>query len=85
MATVTALEAKTRFGEILDRAANGEEIIITRYDKPVVRMMAQGQDKLEQTRKALLGLRDLRESMRRRGFKPLTQKEIRSAINEGRK
>jgi len=85
MATVTAFEAKTRFGELLNRAANGEEIIITRYDKPVARIVPQVDNKLEQTRQAMLGLRALGESMRRRGLKPLTQKEIREAINEGRK
>ncbi|MEO5926070.1 MAG: type II toxin-antitoxin system prevent-host-death family antitoxin [Bryobacteraceae bacterium] len=85
MATVTAFEAKTRFGEILERAANGEEIVITRYDKPVARLIPQGNDKVAQTRAALLGLRALGESMSNQGFKPLTQREIRTAINEGRK
>jgi prevent-host-death family protein len=35
MESVTALEAKTRFGQLLERVARGEEVIITRYDKPV--------------------------------------------------
>ena len=30
MATVTAFQAKTRFGEMLDRVVRGEEIVITR-------------------------------------------------------
>jgi prevent-host-death family protein len=30
MAKVTAFEAKTRFGELLERVAKGEEVIITR-------------------------------------------------------
>ena len=85
MATVTAFEAKTRFGEILERAANGEEIVITRYDKPVARLVPEASDKLAQTRAALVGLRALGESMSKQGFKPLTQREIRNAINEGRK
>jgi len=35
MSSVTAFEAKTRFGELLDRVARGEEIVITRHDKAV--------------------------------------------------
>ena len=31
---VTALEAKTRFGRLLDRVVQGEEIVVTRHDKP---------------------------------------------------
>ncbi|MCC7177395.1 MAG: type II toxin-antitoxin system prevent-host-death family antitoxin [Acidobacteria bacterium] len=34
MATVTAFEAKTRFGELLDRVSKGEEVVMTRHDKP---------------------------------------------------
>jgi len=35
MATITAFEAKTRFGELLERVARGEEIVITRHEKGV--------------------------------------------------
>ena len=47
MNTVTALEAKTRFGELLDRVARGEEIVITRHDKPVARIVPEGGKSLE--------------------------------------
>ncbi len=46
MSTVTALEAKTRFGELLDRVARGEEIVITRHDKPIARIVPEGRDSL---------------------------------------
>jgi len=36
MESVTALEAKTRFGQLLERVVQGEEVIITRHEKPVV-------------------------------------------------
>ena len=42
MAKVTAFEAKTRFGELLERVANGEEVVITRHDKPVARLIPEG-------------------------------------------
>lgn len=85
MSTVTALEAKTRFGELLDRVARGEEIVITRHDKPVARLVPEGRD-LERIRRAVDSMRNMREAMsKRKGFKPLTDKEIKNAINEGRR
>ena len=86
MSTVTALEAKTRFGELLDRVARGEEIVITRHDKPVARIVPEGGKSLEKVRQAVANMRELRAQMaQRKGFKPITDKEIRDAINEGRK
>jgi prevent-host-death family protein len=85
MGTVTALEAKTRFGELLERVAQGEEIVITRHDKPVARIVPEGRD-LEGVRRAVDNMRKLREEMaKRKGFKPITDKEIKDAINAGRK
>jgi len=86
MSTVTALEAKTRFGQLLDRVARGEEIVITRHDKPVARIVPEGQKSLESVRRAIQSIRENRERMaQRKGYKPLTDKEIRDAINEGRR
>lgn len=85
MATVTALEAKTRFGELLDRVARGEEIVITRHEKPVARITPEGRPGLAEVRQAVSDLRTLREELaRHRGFKPLTEEEIRDAVDEGR-
>jgi prevent-host-death family protein len=85
MSTVTALEAKTRFGELLDRVSRGEEIVITRHEKPVARIVPEGRSSLRQVREAASELKALRQQMtRRRGFKPVTNAEIRKAIEEGR-
>jgi len=85
MSTITALEAKTRFGELLDRVARGEEIVITRHDKPIARIVPEGRD-LEGVRLAVDSMRNLRQEMsKRKGFKPITDKEIKDAINQGRK
>ena len=44
-ARVTALEAKTRFDMLRQRVAKGEEIVITRNDKPIARIIpAEGRD-----------------------------------------
>jgi prevent-host-death family protein len=86
MSTVTALEAKTRFGELLERVARGEEIVITRHDKPVARIVPEGRNSLESVQRAVQNIRALRlEIAQRKGFKPITDKEIRDAINEGRR
>jgi prevent-host-death family protein len=85
MATVTAFEAKTRFGELIDRVSRGEEIVITRHDKPVARIVPEGRPRLSEIREAVSELRTLRQEMRkRRGYKPLTDAEIKKSINEGR-
>jgi len=85
MATLTAFEAKTRFGELLDRVSRGEEIVITRHEKPVARIVPEGRPALRQVRQAVDELRALRQEMsRRRGFQPLSDREIREAIQEGR-
>lgn len=39
MTTIGALEAKTRLSELLDRVAQGEEIVITRDGKPAARLV----------------------------------------------
>ena len=66
MSTVTALEAKTRFGELLDRVARGEEIVITRHDKPVARIIPEGRNSLETVRRAVQNIRALRQEIAQR-------------------
>jgi prevent-host-death family protein len=86
MSTVTALEAKTRLGELLDRVARGEEVVITRHDKPVARLVPEGGPNLAAIRRGVDELRDLRETICRRakGKIRLTDKEVREAIEGGR-
>jgi prevent-host-death family protein len=86
MSTVTALEAKTRLGELLARVARGEEVVITRHDKPVARLVPEGGRSLSEVRSGIDELRQLRESIRKRtkGKVTVTDKEMRDAIEEGR-
>ncbi len=86
MATVTAFQAKTRFGELLDRVIRGEEIVITRHEKAVARLVPEGGANLAHTRQVVAELRAGRLLMaRRRRFKPLSDREIKDAIGEGRR
>lgn len=84
MATVSAFEAKTRFGELLDRVANGEEVVITRHDKPVARLVPEGARRLDDVRRTVAGLRELQQRIRRRSRAKLSDRDVRSAIDEGR-
>jgi prevent-host-death family protein len=84
MATVTAFEAKTRFGELLERVSKGEEVVITRHDKPVARLVPEGAQRLDDVRRAAAGLRELQQQIRRRSKAKLSSAEVRSAIDKGR-
>ncbi|HTG43392.1 MAG TPA: type II toxin-antitoxin system prevent-host-death family antitoxin [Verrucomicrobiae bacterium] len=86
MSIVTALEAKTRLGELLNRVARGEEVIITRHDKPVARLVPEGGPNLPEIRRGIEGLRAVQEMIRKRvkGKAQLSDEEARAAIDEGR-
>ena len=87
VASVTALEAKTRFGQLLDRVVQGEEVVVTRHDKPVARILPADKPPREEVRAAAEGLRELRRSIAmRRGDQPaLTASDVRSLVEEGRR
>ena len=87
MESVTALEAKTRFGQLLERVALGEEVIITRHDKPVARLVPEGRRNLESVRAAVAGLFELRGKISdcNQGKSKLTTAEVKSWIGEGRR
>ncbi len=84
MATVSAFDAKTRFGELLNRVSKGEEVVITRHDKPVARLVPEGVQRLDDVRSAVRGLRELQQRIRRRSRATLSDREVRAAIDEGR-
>ena len=84
MATVTAFEAKTRFGELLERVSRGEEVVITRHDKAVARLIPEGAPRLDEVRRSIQGLRDLQQRIRLRSRARLSDRDVRAAIDEGR-
>ena len=87
MASVTALEAKNRFGKLLKRVARGEEIVITRHERPVARLVPEGIGGLKVVAEAVAGLRQLRERIAadNAGKRKLTYAEVKSSIEEGRR
>lgn len=82
-----SLEAKTRLGQLLDRVVKVEEVIITRHDKPVARLIPEGRRNLESVRAAVAGLFELRAQIAKdnHGKAKLTPAEVRSWIEEGRR
>lgn len=87
MPKMTAFEAKTRFGELLQRVERGEEIVITRHDRPIARVVREGAPNLDSVKRSVEGLRQLRQRIqkRSRGRSSLSPAEVRVAIEHGRK
>jgi prevent-host-death family protein len=84
MAKMSAFDAKTHFGELLDRVSKGEEVVITRHDKPVARLVPEGAQRLDDVRRTVAGLRELQQRIGRRSKGKLSDRDVRTAIEEGR-
>ena len=86
MKSVTALEAKTRFGELLERVMKGEEVVITRHDKAVARMIPEGACRSEEVRKAVDGLLKLQKKIHAAAGDriPRDWKTLKKLVEEGR-
>ena len=81
MKTLTAFDAKTHFGTLLDRVQSGEEIIITRRGQAVARVIPEGIDRAEDRRNLVAAIRASRDEITE-GEKPLSSREL---IDEGRR
>lgn len=81
MKTIGSIEAEGQFAALLDRAEHGEEIVVTRLGKPVVRIspfeVAPGSSDAYQA------MEEMRSRANRIGLF-VTIDDIRSWINEGR-
>jgi len=76
MITVGAFEAKTNLSVLLDRAAAGEEVVITKHGKPVARLVAAQQADRARADKAVERLKALRKGTTLGG---VSWKELRDA------
>lgn len=82
--SVTAFDAKSRLGQLLDRVQSGEEITITRHGQPVamlVPLAARGGDEVAG---ALATFKTVRDAVAKRRA-GLTRGEVRQFVNEGRR
>jgi len=61
MTTVGAFEAKTHFSALLERAAQGEEIVITRHGRPVARLVPAAVSEKAEVEEAIRALKSFRQ------------------------
>jgi prevent-host-death family protein len=87
METVGLFEAKTHLSELIARAERGEEVIITRHNKPVAKLVPISEvspDLYQRRLAALGGLQAIGREIEERGG-PITVEEILSWRDEGRR
>ena len=64
--TIGAFEAKTKFSSLLERVRRGEEITITRHEKPIARFVPIQGSSLGDIEQAFLQLEDIRRRTQRK-------------------
>ncbi len=87
MESIGLFEAKTHLSELVARAERGEEVVITRHNKPVAKLVPIGDvplQALKRRRKALLRLQAVGADVATRGG-PITREEILDWVHEGRR
>lgn len=87
MESIGLFEAKTHLSELIARAERGEEVIITRHNKPVAKLVPINEvpaDLVARRRRALAELQDIGRRMAARGG-PITIEEILQWRDEGRR
>ncbi|MBO6639755.1 MAG: type II toxin-antitoxin system prevent-host-death family antitoxin [Roseitalea sp.] len=76
------LDARNNFSALVERAEKGEEVIITRHGKPVVKLTAVDAD--EERAKRREAIRQIREMRKSISPNALDGTSIKDMINEGR-
>ena len=87
METVGLFDAKTHLSELIARAERGEEVVITRHNKPVAKLVPITEVSpalYAQRLEALKGLQAIGREMIERGG-PITNDEILEWVREGRR
>ena len=59
MESIGLFEAKTHLSELIARAERGEEVVITRHNKPVARLVPMGREPAENPLRQLAALEGL--------------------------
>ena len=78
MRRVGAYEAKTRLSQLIDEAAKGEEIIITKHGVPVAALIPVAGPRQKDPKRAIAAIKNFRRERRLAGL------SIRELIEEGR-
>ena len=84
---VGVFEARNRFSELIDAAEKGEEIVVLRRGKPVVRMVpvADRELRVEHRRRVLAEMRAHAFEIAERNGGPFTHAELMAARDEGKR
>ena len=87
METIGLFEAKTHLSELVARAEQGEEVIITRHNRPVAKLVPIGEVPAEVIARRRQVLEDMQAIGRRMSEQggPVTREEILQWAHEGRK
>jgi prevent-host-death family protein len=85
MKHVGIFDAKTHLSSLVDEVEKGGEIVITRHGRPVAKLVSPEErhspEKIARRKQAIA---ELREMARKRGLR-VSQEEIKSWIEEGRR
>ena len=84
LSVVGAFEAKTKFSELLERVSRGEEITITRHEKPVARLVPVQRSSLVDIHEAFRQMDRIRLRTRRQSASR-AKLSYRQLIEEGRR
>lgn len=87
MESVGLFEAKTHLSELITRAERGEEVIITRHNKPVAKLVPISEvspELVARRRQIAAEMQAIGREMEARGG-PITREEILEWVREGRR
>jgi len=80
-AFIGTFQAKTHFSQLLERVAQGEEITITKHDRPVARLIPAGRPSREHVATIFRQMDALRQSLP----KSKDKTTLKDLINHGRR
>ena len=80
MREIQASEAASHLPQLLDDVERGETLIITRYGRPVARIVPEKDVRQREIEQAVAGIKEHRKRMGK-----ITFEELKSARDEGRK
>ena len=63
MITIGAFAAKTNLSNLLERVAEGEEVVITKHGKPIARLVGAGQIDRVRTEEVIKTLKQIRQGV----------------------
>ena len=84
---IGVFEARNRFSELIEAAEAGEEVVVLRRGKPVVRLVpVANREALAQRRlEALERIKAISAEITRRNGRPFTHAELMAARDEGKR